>query len=215
MPYPQTFARMQVSGSLFTAESFSWSLSIAAPGGFEDWGVDVVPPAIVTAVRGFHEATSGPPARLQIIKLNELDIQGHYLGDQTVFHDYGTTGVPGQTGNPVHPPQIALVVSLTTERSRGLAHAGRFYIPCPAAPLQQDGRITDSAATFIAQQASSMLNSINAALPGDYQVVVASDVREGAIQPVTGVRVGRVLDTVRSRRTSLAEEYMEGQPISA
>jgi hypothetical protein len=52
---------------------------------------------------------------------------------------------------------------------------------------------------------ASLITALNAdASYGETRIY--SNVREGASRLVTGVTVGRVLDTMRSRRTSLPEE---------
>ena len=73
------------------------------------------------------------------------------------------------------------------------------------ATVVADGRISASEALEALNQITSFLDVINAASGGS--AIVASKERTGAQHTVTGVRIGRVLDTMRSRRTSLAEEY--------
>lgn len=211
MAYPAPFLRLVASGTLFGVESWSWSLSLVPnfPG---DGDVpDSVPNGVVTAVSAFHASVhvASSAARLNTLKLNLIGEDGRYVNQgETVLHDYGTPGVPGFTV-PAYPAQVSLAVTLRTARSRGRAHAGRFYLPNPTTPLvAADGRISVQTATDIANAAETMLQAINTAVDG-YYVGVASDVGAGAFEEVTGVAVGRTLDTIRSRRTSIPEAYVE------
>jgi len=69
--------------------------------------------------------------------------------------------------------------------------------------------IAESDVNTIRARAATMLSDINNApgydSGGAPTVVVAST--KGYNTPVTGVRVGRVMDTIRSRRRQLSESY--------
>jgi hypothetical protein len=213
MPYPGNFLRLVVGGSLYLVEDWTWSLSIVpnfetTPDNFE-----AVPQNVIDAVTAFHTATgvTGINAKMEYIKLNMIGPDGKYA-DQTDTrqHDF-PSAINGAGGTNV-VPQVALAVSLMTANRRGPAHAGRFYLPHPAAAIDSTGRIASASATTVATAATTMINALNAAIPyGD--VGVASDVGEGKFLPCTGVRVGRVLDTIRSRREKFAEEYVLGAAI--
>lgn len=215
MTFPGNFLRMQVSGSLYGTESWSWTLSLVPdfPGPGED-APSAVPPAVASAVQNFHIATSGPAARLKTLKLNELGPDGRYTSaSETVLYDWDAPGIVGSSGSP-YPAQIALAVSLVTGVRRGLARNGRFYIPAPVGDVETNtGGIASSRAQAVAAAATTMLNGINAAVPG-YRVGVASNVGSGAFEVVQNVRVGKILDTIRSRRTSLLEAYSVGAPLA-
>lgn len=115
---------------------------------------------------------------------------------------------PGSGGVIALPFQVALCISLVTARS-GPEGKGRFYLPGPNVQLETDGRISAAAATSHATSAAAFLGAVDLAIAGSGGAsgnpVVASS--KGFLSPVTGVRVGRVLDTQRRRRGDLAEGY--------
>lgn len=117
------------------------------------------------------------------------------------------------------PISTALCVSLMTPRA-GVTGKGRFFLPFPAqTPIEADFRISTSRIAALADACKGFVNAVNAATaaaqPGGTlsgQVVVASggSVIEGlppTLTQVTGIRVGRVPDTMRSRRGALREGY--------
>lgn len=108
-------------------------------------------------------------------------------------------------------PQIALVTSLRTARPRGLGSNGRNYWPSAASINFGTGAIGATEATAIATAATVLVDAIND--QGIGVVCVASAVGNGLLQPVTGVRVGRVMDTQRRRRNQLPELYGEVVPV--
>lgn len=210
MTYPGNFLRLVASGTLYGGiETFSFSMSIVPdfPGGEIDQSPDAVPAGIVSAFSDwFASPYISNAARLTVLKLNEIGPDGRYVSTgNTVLHDYGPTG-PAGTGTVKIAPQIALAVTLRTARSRGRAHAGRFYVPVPAMTLGEDGRVPDGQVVNFLTTTVTLLNEINEALPG-FRIGVASDIGTGEFEEVTGVTIGRTLDTIRSRRTSIPEGY--------
>lgn len=209
MTYPRPFLRLVASGTLYAVESWSWSLSMIPDFDNTPTAPEEVPAGVITAVQTFHTSAGiGSDARLNTVKLNEIDANGRYVDqDSTVLHDYALPGVAG-TGPSGLVPQIAWAVTLRTAATRGLAHSGRFYVPLPAVSVAEGGVVGTSAAVALADDAATLINDLNAAVPG-WRVGVVSDVRTGAARPVTRVEVGRVLDTVRSRRTNLPENHQQ------
>lgn len=118
----------------------------------------------------------------------------------------------------VYPPQIALVASLIAP-NRGAAKYGRMYLPT-AAPIAVDGRVAASIATGIATHVGTFLKACSDAVdlplqPDSTPCINVSDRGgpDGTFQVVDHVEVGRVLDTMRSRRSSLVEERQVGAHI--
>jgi hypothetical protein len=216
MAYPGNFAKLVASGNIYGVESFSFGMSIVPdfpnPDSFDAAGTIAAVAAAVSTFWSANPICSG--ARLEYIKLNEVDQDGHYVSNsETNLFEYPGT-IPGNSSNRI-AAQLAIAVSLTTAKRRGLAHAGRFYVPMPTSELETDGRFNGNAAQTFADTASAMVNTINGVYGGDYVVGVASKEGAGAFEPVTGVRVGRVLDTIRSRRASLDENsYLVGAAIT-
>ncbi len=136
--------------------------------------------------------------KLLEVKAAEIGPDGRYASAPAIV----VRPTPG-TGPAVNlPPQVCVAVSLVTER-RGASGRGRFYLPTPSfIPLASDGRISQANAQTITNQAAAFLSALNGPA-GFGNVVVAST--KGFTTVVTAVRVGRVLDTIRSRRTSIDE----------
>lgn len=218
MSYIKPFLRLVAIGSVYDVEAFSFSMSLIAD---EDNATrpDEVPQGVIDAFTTFWTAGLGSlspisdGASLKTLKLNEIGTDGRYTQQDTVFYDFPTP-VKG-TGSSHPAPQVALAVSLGTDIRRGRAARGRFYVPLPNAPVEgTGGAVTAPGCLSPTNQgnyligAHNLVQSINDAVDG-YMVGVTSDIGLGTQQPVTKVRVGRVLDTIRSRRNAFDEAYQE------
>lgn len=168
------------------------------------------------AVAAFHTSTGahlGMNAKLAYLKMNVVDMNGHYVEQTT--HEYVYSPQPfGNSNAVVHPTQVALVVSTTTAYARGPAHRGRFYLPLPAIMVTPStGLISVTDAQDVAASAATFISALHDQ-PGidpigddDMHVCVMSRGGAGATNRVTGVDVGLVLDTQRRRRNALPENY--------
>jgi hypothetical protein len=150
--------------------------------------------------------------RLRAFKLNAIGEDGKYLSKtSSLGRDWGPAGLQGSTSTAAMPPQCSVAVTLTTAASRGLAAKGRVFLPPLAASmLQPGGGIATSGAQTIQTAFATLCTDLNnwpgidaAGDPGN--VIVASQVREGAMNLVTGVSVGTVVDTQQRRRNALVE----------
>lgn len=205
MVYAAPHLRLVLSGTLYDVEGFSFGLNLIGGGS----APSEVPQAVIDACTAYFTAVNiDNSAVLRTIKLNLIGTDGRYASDSdTVVHDYPLPGIAGiGTQNP--PPQIALAVSLMTNKQRGRASKGRFYLPLPTLPVGSDGMLTSANALSYAEPTAVFINDLNEALP-EFTVGVVSDIGTGAQSAVTGVRVGRVYDTIRSRRRSLPEAHVE------
>lgn len=110
----------------------------------------------------------------------------------------------GSRLSEAHVDQIAIAVSLNTA-TRGPRGRGRFYLPGPGFAIGPGSLMSATDAQSLATSAAGFLSDINAGWPDNGTVCVASSF--GLNSPVTSVRVGRVFDTIRSRRASLSEDY--------
>ncbi len=154
----------------------------------------VLPPtAITTRVRLSEHLTGGLVAQ---------DGEGTYKQADSVGDGPG-----GGSGGPTMPLQTALVVSLVTGRA-GPTGKGRFFLPWPSKGLDPTFVLSETDRDLLQSVAASFVRGIGSlaspATAGD-DVVVASS--KGYLSPVTGVRVGRVPDTMRSRRNQLLEAF--------
>lgn len=165
--------------------------------------------AAATAIEAFHTrgiSYISPRALLTFTKLNAIGTDGKYVANTTMEHIHANVA-GGGTVERTPPNQIAVVVSLTTGFSRGPAHRGRFYVPLPTMVVGGDGRAAQGDVDFVKQSATTLLTALNG-IDAGFKVAVMSRKLGAAIgRNVTGIEVGRVLDTQRRRRNKLAEAY--------
>jgi hypothetical protein len=146
--------------------------------------------------------------------INEL---GAYASDPYIVNVVDAPG--GGGNNQVSEPQRALAVSLLTDR-RGPTGKGRFYLPMVNHSIDGNSLLANLAEITATQAALvDLVNNVNnlsgldqALNNPDVAVVVASS--KGYNTEVTKVRVGRVIDTIRSRRTSVLENYLAPSAVS-
>lgn len=168
---------------------------------------------VATDIRNFHmRATSRICYRavLEEVKIASIGADGKYTTDPVIVD---VTDTPGAIDYAASPdvlkviPQAACAVSLGTAR-RGATGRGRFFLPMPVVSLG-DNLLMDEAQRDGIQASAATLVEALGDQPGidvfGLAVVVSSS--KGYNSPVTGVRVGRVVDTVRSRRRSLPEQF--------
>lgn len=222
-PFDRESLYVQWGGSLPGGEQWSCGVRMAndgvasATGNLYIEGMDTqvaVDGWIKDAVLAFHQRPAtliSNVAHLEFVKFNKIGLDGKYMDPTTSVHYYpaGTTG-SGTGQQPAN--QVTLAITLLTGVSRGPAHMGRFYIPLPIAPVGNDGLISLGVADGIRDSARTFLEDLSN-MPGVDSLgspsVVVMSRKAGAprTRQVTGVKVGRVLDTQRRRRRSLPESY--------
>lgn len=146
-------------------------------------------------------------AVLKNIKLNEIGPDGKYVDPTTHEHDYTTT-VRG-AGPRMWPTFVTCAWSWTTAKARGQAHTGRIYPPCT--PTGATGAATKLGTTdqnAFRDSAKALLSSISS-VSGTFDIAprVASKVG-GQLEPITGVRIGNVIDVQRRRKNGFVETYV-------
>lgn len=149
--------------------------------------------------------------RIRTVKASPIGANGKLSGDPAT-NDLDIGG--SEAATPEMPLQCALVVTLDTTTTR--RHPGRFYLPVPIFNgLDAQARVQGVAAelaTQIAVGITTLNTALAAASPG-VQVIVASAHDSvtgdgvGVNRPVLSVRVGDVIDTMRSRRNKQVEHY--------
>lgn len=214
--------RLTVSGTFeggngSAYEIWSWRLNLSDPpsqagnpGNYSQARVD----DYAADVRAFH--TSGGAQICQETVLREVKLArilptGLYAEEPL----RSVLFARGGNGAMTHPLQVAHAVSLGTDR-RGPSGQGRFYIPGSVAPVNPDDALVSLAIATGVQLASfTLLNALNNVpgidVPNTPAVTIASS--KGFNSDVTTVRVGRALDTIRSRRNQLAEKYLAPTPL--
>jgi hypothetical protein len=153
------------------------------------------------------------------MKFNEINGEGRYAGAGTTRIDM-LPPMAGQSPPSTFAPQLALAVSWATDTLRGLASKGRIFIPMPFVSVDATGQIPPANRQNIATKWAQLLADVNNAPGLDTNTLTASVVSGGRQAPrspvaagvarqIVRVRVGSVLDTMRSRRNALDESYTE------
>jgi len=221
-PFGLTHGLIQWGGSLPGNETWSCSIRVIPrqelPVGTFDgtaeadnWVMDELIDHYVLAIKAYHNNPLVPISsrcNLQFVKFNRINMDGRYrdaVTNERTFADW-----PGYitTGHPAN--QVAWAVTLATEVKRGPASKGRFYLPMPCSPVQPDGLVTQTVAQDLRAQTKTFLEALADVpgfdVPADPTPAVMSRKAGAPMQRViTGVSVGRVLDTQRRRRRSLLE----------
>lgn len=157
-------------------------------------------------------------ANLGFVKVNGINSDGHYIGDtHGVINDQPEIVAPGS--NNFGAFQLSMVMTLLTERTRGLGTHGRFYLPAPYLTVDKEGLLNPTTAASYASLTSDFITQLNnwpgSDVPGAPNVCVVSRGKklgpktwgEGTFGTVNRVAVGTVMDTQQSRRRSLLEGY--------
>lgn len=220
MAYPSHFHRLVLGGTLYTE---TWNTSLSIAGDLPEVS-DTMLSNIAALISSWFTSTglNSPyfytTTKLTEIKLNRIDTDGHYEDDVSQTWVYPTPLSGPATAAPGPAPQLTPVVTLRTAVERGRANRGRMYLP-PASGFanpSSDGRAVAADALRIANGVATLINSLRAAYVAQYGpgantgvVSVMSNIGAGAQQRVTRVEVGRVIDTMRSRRSSLLEDRQQ------
>jgi hypothetical protein len=145
-----------------------------------------------------------PNARLAGIKVARIGVDGKYPVDHAPgIYSYAPPVAGFGSGTSI--PQVTLAVTLGTASPRGRASKGRFYLPPTTHAPAADGRIPTAIVETVADRAKTWVDAVNAVAEID-GVFVMSKLDAGTTRRVDKVGVGRVLDTMRSRRAKLPEE---------
>lgn len=150
---------------------------------------------------------------LQWGKFNRIGPDGKYA-DQTNTRVLDLANPVFGVGSAIGGlPQAALAISWGTDRARGPGSRGRIYVPMPAVTVAAaDARIPTATCATLATNWANLLEKWNdwAGAPDPTEMIacVVSNVGSGVKEPIRTVRVGNVVDTMRSRRNALREEYV-------
>lgn len=213
MVYLRPYLRLVLIGTLYDVEDFSFSLNFISDDSATP-APPTVPSGVINACTTYFANNAAPisqNAKLQVIKLNLIGVDGRYTADETVQHEL-IPPVPGGSSSNV-APQLALAVSTATAVTRGRASKGRWYLPIPGAPIEPTGVLSTPYQSSALSAATQFVQACNTAL-APWHAGVVSDAGTGAQRTITHLRVGRVMDTMRSRRDKFEESYAEGGPIT-
>jgi hypothetical protein len=232
MTYPAQHYKVTVYGDAYSgAEEWSFGWRTQKPVTADvDAAAQAHASAIQSAVTAFWSGgTSGTQFfnthRLQGVKVAVIDPDGQYpdghIAGEVMFANVAGPYVLG--GGERTVAQNAMCVTLTTLRPRGLASKGRFFLPPMNWQISSDGLISTAGRDAIVTRVKTFLDAVNAAAPAGEDIAVFSrgkgvksfNAETGKIEwdypntgyfaTVTGVEVGRVVDTIRRRRRQLVE----------
>jgi hypothetical protein len=188
-----------------------------AAGSAHDYGDE---DAMLAAIQGPFKTWYGAVAssmrsdyRLEYLKLNEIAPDGSYA-DATTTHrfDYGTFQAGGVT--PSVPSILTLAWSWKTARLRGIASKGRIFPPVAFTTTQGSPRVSSAVTATNVTAAKALLSVLSKPNGVDFEfapcVVSAGShggTGTGAIENITGVRVGDVVDVQRRRKNALVDVY--------
>lgn len=218
MVYPAPFHRLVMIGDLYN-DRWNTTLALVPTGG--GGSLPAVSDELLDAVAAvcgdwFNNSLTSETGigisqqcTLTSIKLNRIGTDGKYVDAETKEHVYSTPVAGAVNINPA--PQLTIALTLRGSNERARAGRGRMYFPpsisCAAA--QNDGRITAGDALSYAKGGMFLLGAIDDAyLTEGVGAVAGISSRQGtgAFQAVNHVSVGRVIDTMRSRRSAQLEE---------
>lgn len=141
------------------------------------------------------------------VRLDSIGVDGKITRD-AVFSLVDNGGSTTQY-TPVLPPSCAVVATLDT-KIRGRSRFGRMYLPILGTRCTAEGVISTSDQQQILNGFKTFVQDASNA-PGvddGFAAVVASGIGGGSLNEVQEVRIGRAVDTMRSRRRSLDESYL-------
>nr|CRY96618.1 hypothetical protein [uncultured prokaryote] len=209
MPYPRAHLLVSWLGDAYSQQE-EWQVGLRLDGTelptIEQ--MEELDEAFATLVSS--QGTGLPGGRRYIgLKVAPIGTNGRYPPDENAVEYLRPSPIPGSTTGGY--PQIALVLSMRTARTRGYASNGRMYLPTAETPSDSSGLITLSTADSAALNGAVFIGAVNAVGLGAASVM--STVGAGLIEPITAVRVGRVIDTQRRRRNQLPESYSAASPV--
>lgn len=208
-PFDSAHLYVQWGGKLPGNEQWSCGVRMYGPSAQAVADAATLVDDYAAAIQAYHTRNTSNisgAAKLSFVKTNAIGVDGHYMSNVTneqIIADVGGGGA----AIPPHPNQIALVISLVTGFSRGSAHRGRFYMPLPVFLPGADGLISEADRNFAKGSAETLLAALNAATPAWKVGVFSRKLGSPGHRAVTGIQVGRALDTQRRRRRSLVENY--------
>lgn len=150
--------------------------------------------------------------KLQGCKIAHVNTEGTSDVSLTQFYNAPTDVAGGYTSN-TNPAQITAAATLQTLTTRGRGSKGRMFLPGVGFEVGTDGKLAVTQATTLANVMKTFLDTVNAstAVPG---VVILNSAEVAGVPykaplatKVASVKVGTVLDTQRSRRNKLVEQY--------
>lgn len=179
----------------------------------EAWGSELSDAVTsIVSLGGYSSA-----AHLDWIKANAVDASGHQPNTSTNVMYAGEDFAATVGTLPAGPYQNALVITFTTQAARGRASRGRVYVPTGSWTDgsdwdKQTGLMSLSNAELYRDRWAAFLTDLDDNPGVDFANLRAAVVSKLGTDPgnwhaISGVKVGRVIDTQRRRRNALNENY--------
>ena len=172
-----------------------------------DWDEGAVTSAVTAFYGSSHFSTT---CKVDGWRGYQCDDMGRLIGNNMKRVDY-TASTQG-AGTNRYPPQVALVMSLHAN-DRGLGQRGRVYLPGIVTTIDDNTYLVSVAncTTFLGDFRTYIEALKDAMFPstvsGEALLNVGGKGSAQVGQAVTEYRMGRALDTLRTRRNKLLEEY--------
>lgn len=169
------------------------------------------------AKTGFETAYEGSawqdlvPAGQKYTEVSAAQVLNLSTGTLTAaFHEPMTADLIGDATTGVALPlQCAVAVTLVAgTRPNGTPLRGRFYLPAPqgtVAAYSSAGQLTTTAQTACLDFVEALLNELTSTVAFRAPQVWSRSL--ATTQTIEEIRVGRIVDTIRSRRNALDESY--------
>jgi len=206
MPYTEPHWLITVGGDAWS-QTETWQFGIRARvqgGANQPVDQQLLADALATPTNAlFSSLAVTTQARLLWIKAASINSDGHYSYTEPPGLYTYAPAVAG-TGAIAPAPQVAIACTTLTAQARGRAARGRFYLPPISKTVASDGRMSITDADALEGACRTWINAINATAQVS-NCAVMSKLGAGTTNNITAVGVGRVFDTMRSRRRSLPE----------
>lgn len=208
MPFPRAHRMLTLFGDAWT-QSEIWQIGLrldAPPTNQPDAAAFTALKQAFTTWWSGTDMNFSKNARMLGVKVAPVQVDGKYGAGNDAQVSLYPSPVIGLSATDYAVPQLSVACTLLTGISRGRGSRGRFYPPPQVQALAADGRIDTQRANTLVLNHRELLNAINAV--GIGRVCVGSALGTGLLEPVTQVRIGRIIDTQRRRRNQISEEYV-------
>lgn len=206
MPYSGPHTLVTLKGKQFTtAEDWVFGMRFSGSAtptqAFADAAAAAAKTWIQNSATGYTAQTT-----LTEVKVAPIGTDGLYIPGGIAISSFPSGAVGTLSSTNIHPPQIAWAMSLQSAQPRGPVHQTRVYLPGPAFAMESasSARVSVGLTGGALAPFRTMILAMNAIGFGSLSV---KSKKFGQDATVVTLRLGRALDTIRSRRTSIVEDY--------
>lgn len=198
---------VKFNGTIGTNEEFSHSLVVTESGAGSEAALLADIGTAFAGAKAAHNIFSLLPDTTAYSSVSAARILDLGTGALNAKVETALVHVGSGAASTALPPQCSLVVSLQGgAKANGTPYRGRFHTPAPSKGSTESGYITTTAQAAWRDFWGKFLDDL-ASLPSLRTTRIWSRT-DGLTVPIASIRVGRVIDTIRSRRTDLPEEYV-------